>query len=165
MECGERRKSRDQDLEALGGEGEPFFRSSRRRLWGRGRDLRSGGKRDAGIGLKDVFGSWNISRISFIVNAAWAGPLRPTILIFLILLFDSLARAYFVMSVFLRTLISVNKVRATSSATFPCPTITASSPAVRSGLKSRYSGRPLYQPTKARAEYRCFAPPSPGIPS
>ena len=47
---------------------------------------------------------------------------------------------------------SLKRVRATSKATFPCPMIMASSPTVRSGARSAYSGSPLYQPTNARAE-------------
>ena len=52
--------------------------------------------------------------------------------------------------------------RATSSATFPCPMTTAVSPDCRSGFKSSYSGSPLYQPTKARADTTPFRS-SPGM--
>ncbi len=77
-ECGERRKSRDQDLGALGEVEEPFLRSSRMRFWGRGSLERSEGKRESGTGLNETSGSCSISRISFMVNAPWTGPLRPT---------------------------------------------------------------------------------------
>lgn len=72
-ECGERRKSRDQDLKAsCGFVGEPFARSWVMRFWTLGRDFMvdSGGKRYSGIGSKETEGSWNISRTSLIVNAA-----------------------------------------------------------------------------------------------
>lgn len=73
-ECGERRKSRDQDLEASSGfVRDPFARSWVKRFWALGRDLMviSGGKRCSGIGSNDTEGSWRISRTSLIVNAAW----------------------------------------------------------------------------------------------
>ena len=91
--CGERRKSRDQDFGDVAGDEDPFFRSSRIRLCGRGRALRSGGNRWSGIGRKETSGSWRSSRTSLIVNAPWTGPLRPTTRTFLILLLESVAKA------------------------------------------------------------------------
>lgn len=105
------------------------------------------------MGLRCVSGSCISSRISLIVNAACTGPRRPMIRMFLIRLSASRSKAQLVMSVLRRRSISVNRIRATSRATFPCPIMIASSPAVRSGLRLRYSGRPSYQPTNARAEY------------
>lgn len=66
-ESGERRKSRDQDFGAWSLERGPFFKSSRIRRCGRGSDVSSDGKSDSGIGLNDVLGSCNSSRISLIV--------------------------------------------------------------------------------------------------
>ena len=57
---GERRKSRDQDLEDVEGSlVEPFSRSWMRRFWARGRPemMSSGGKRSLGIGSKETDGS------------------------------------------------------------------------------------------------------------
>ena len=57
---GERRKSRDQDLEDVEGSlVEPFSRSWMRRFWARGRDkmMSFEGKRSFGTGSKETDGS------------------------------------------------------------------------------------------------------------
>ena len=173
-EVGESRKLSDQDLvDAEGGVGEPLEKSWVMRLAARGRVVGFGGRRKGSMGSKETEGRVRSSRTSLMVNAAcetwksvWAvlgciererdracmGPLLPTTRTLFTRLLESASRAYSVMSVFLKTSMSVNRVRATSSATFPCPMITASSPASNSGARSAYSGNPLYQPTNARAE-------------
>jgi hypothetical protein len=112
-----------------------------------------------------VSGSFINSRTSLIVKAAWTGPRRPTIRIFLMRLSANRSNAQLVMSVLRSRPTSVSNIRATSRATFPCPMIIASSPEVRSGFRSRCSGNPLYQPTNARAEYIFLMSPSPSSPS
>src|SRR5436190_9017171 len=111
--------------------------------------------------LADFFNSkGNLKRLAFFLervseverdeyNHTCMGPLRPTTLTRLTVLLASSAKAYSDISVFRKTSISVNNVLATSRATFPWPIITASSPVLRSGARSRYSGRPLYHPTNA----------------
>lgn len=151
---------------APGPQEEPFWRSCRIRFCGRGSKDRSGGNKSVGIGLKCVSGSFISSRTSLMVKAACTGPRRPTILIFLIRLSANRSNAQLVMSVLRSTSISVSRIRATSKATFPCPMIIASSPAVRSGFRSRCSGSPSYHPTNARAEYMfliSFSPSSPSV--
>src|SRR5271168_3046698 len=92
-DCGERRKSNDQDFWAPGPQAEPFWRSCIIRFCGRGSEDTSGGKSSAGIGLKCVFGNCINSRASLIVNAACTGPRRPTIRICLMRLSASLSNA------------------------------------------------------------------------
>ena len=164
-DTGERRKSNDHVFRAPGPQEEPFWRSCRIRFCGRGSKERSWGNRCVGIGLQCVSGNRINSRTSLIVKAAWTGPRRPTIRIFLIRLSASRSNAQLVMSVLRSTSISVRRMRATSNATFPCPTIIASSPAVRSGFRSRCSGSPSYQPTNARAENIFLVSSSPLSPS
>jgi hypothetical protein len=163
--CGERRKSKDQVFLAPGPQEEPFWRSCSIRFCGRGSEDKSGGNRSAGIGLKLVSGSCINSRISLIVKAACTGPRRPTIRMFLMRLSASRSNAQLVMSVLRSRSISVSRIRATSRATFPWPMMIASSPAVRSRFRSRYSGSPSYQPTKALAEYMFLMSSSPSSPS
>jgi aminoglycoside phosphotransferase (APT) family kinase protein len=92
------------------------------------------------------------SRASLMVKDACMGPRRPTTRTRLIVLRARPASAAEVMSVLRRRERSLRRMRATSSATLPCPIMIASGPRARSGARSRYSGSPLYQPTKARAE-------------
>ena len=80
------------------------------------------------------------------------GPRLPTTLTCLILLSDRAWMACSVMSVFLRWSRGARRMRATSSATFPCPTTTACSPLCRSGFRFWNWGSPLYHPTNALAE-------------
>ena len=165
-EVGERKKSRDHFLRAsLGGVVEPFWRSSVSRLAVRGRAFGSGGKRMGSIGSNVTDGSFMSSRTSLMVNEACIGPLRPITRTLLTLLLENVATACSVISVLRRRSISHSKVRAISRATLPCPTTIASSPVERSGARLAYSGRPLYQPTKARAEYIPLRLSSPVIPS
>ena len=154
-EVGLRRKSRDQDLLALGLCGLPFLSSSIMRLLGLSKIFRFSGKKWFGTGSKLTFSSCSSSRSSLMVKAACSGPRLPTTWTCLILLSERAWSAYSVMSVFARASIFDSSVLATSKATFPCPTTMAVSPALRSGLRFRCSGRPLYHPTNALAEYMC----------
>lgn len=73
-ESGERRKSKDQDLEDVWGSlAEPLASSCINRFCARGSALmtESGGKTSFAIGSKETEGSWRSSRTSFIVKEAY----------------------------------------------------------------------------------------------
>ena len=91
------------------------------------------------------------------------GPLLPTTRTLFTLLLTNLSNAYSVTSVPLSLSTPLNNILATSSATFPCPMTTASSAFSSPGSKLRFSGLPLYHPTKSLAEYIPLSVSSPGI--
>lgn len=164
---GERRKVSSQDFLAPSRAVlEPFRRTCIMRFGARGNDEGLSGRSEGSTGGNPTSCSESSSRSSLTVNAACRGPLLPTTLTRLTRLLLNASSAYSVISVFRSSPRPMTRIRATSRATFPCPITTASSPKSSSrGFKFRYSGRPLYQPTNARAEKIPSNLFSPGIPS
>ena len=103
----------------------------------------------------------------FFVLRTCNGPLLPTTFTERTLLLASASSAYSVTSVCLSLSTPHSSILATSSATLPWPMTTACSPRRRrSGSTAhRFSGFPLYHPTKSRAEHTPRSVSSPGMPS
>ncbi len=106
---------------------------------------------------------WPISRSSALVNAAWAGPRRPSTTTSSMPDARSASSACSAVSVRSSSAGSSVSMRATSAATLPLPMITARLPD-SGGSSSRRSGWPLYQPTKSVAGSEPGRS-SPGMPS
>ena len=103
------------------------------------------------------------SRSSALVNAACAGPRRPSTTTSSIALARRASSAWSAMSVCASSSGSRVRIRITSAATLPLP-ITTARRAERSNARSRKSGWPLYQATNSVAA-QLPGRSSPGIPS
>ena len=162
---GERRKSNDQTLALSPCRGLfAFARSCDMRLGTRASLTSGPGSSPLGSGSNPTSGSSKSSRTSLTVNEACNGPRRPTTWTRLISLFRRASKAASVISVSRSFSTLERRTRATSRATLPLPTMTAVSDVSSLGARCEYSGKPLYQPTKARAE-KTPSRSSPGMPS
>jgi hypothetical protein len=98
-----------------------------------------------------VSGSETISLNSFVVNATCPGPLLPTERTLRTADLLRTSSTLSGISVPSRPFAPLRSIRATSSATLPCPTTLTSSIPRRSTGRSANAGWPLYQLTKANA--------------
>mmetsp|Transcript_15700 Transcript_15700/g.48800 ORF Transcript_15700/g.48800 Transcript_15700/m.48800 type:complete len:201 (-) Transcript_15700:374-976(-) len=105
--------------------------------------------------------SFESSRNSLVVKAAWSGPRRPVTMTRRIAERSSAASASDAMSVLASSAGRLVRTRATSSATLPWPITMAVSWRERSQPARAQSGWPLYHATNSRAELTPRKP-SPG---